>query len=425
MPRDGALSHFEAGARGPRSGSAPPTTEAVSPRSSAATEAEATAVGARSAPRLWTAFVLAWLPVFGLVVWGLAQAPPSAPRLAAALLALATQAGLYLGLALRGALADADFVPSGPGPAATRRRLLALAAMTGLVVALVLLVPDAEMWWLGMHVIVAAGLALPPWPAAGVTAALVALAVASAWLTTGRFDVILLLQVAFGAGAIAIRQLTIAVGQLRAAREELARLAVAEERLRIARDLHDLLGHSLSMIVLKSELAGRLLPTAPARAAAEIVDVERAAREALRQVRAAVAGYRQPALRGELAVARELLAAAGVAATVDDSAGPLPTALDGLLAWAVREGVTNVIRHSRARHCAIRISRQGDTVRAEVVDDGRGPAGRTPISGNGLAGLAERAAAHGGRLEVGRRPEGGFRLLLEAPASDGGVRRIS
>jgi two-component system sensor histidine kinase DesK len=298
--------------------------------------------------------------------------------------------------------------------------LLPLAAMTALVVALVLLVPDGEMWWVAMLANVAAGLALPPRLAAGAAAGLVGLTVACAWLTTGRFDFVLLLQVAFAASAIAIRQLTIAVAQLRAAREELARLAVAEERLRFARDLHDLLGHSLSVIVLKSELAGRLLPAAPERAAAEVGDVEHAAREALRQVRAAVADYRQPTLHGELAAARELLAAAGIAVDIDQHPGPLPPTLDGLLAWAVREGVTNVIRHSRARRCAIRVSHHDGLARVEVADDGRGAGGSTATEGSGLAGLAERAAAHGGRLQAGSLPQGGFRLLVEAPIAGTG-----
>jgi two-component system sensor histidine kinase DesK len=273
------------------------------------------------------------------------------------------------------------------------------------------------MWWVGMHVLIAAGLALPPRLAAGITVGVVAFALACARLINGMFDVVLLLQLAFGAAAIAVRQLTIAVGQLREAREELARLAVAEERLRFARDLHDLLGHSLSMIVLKSELAGRLLPTAPERAAGEVADVERAARDALREVRAAVAGYRQPSLADELAAARELLSAAGIVVTIDDRAGPLPPAVDGLLGWAVREGVTNVIHHSRAQQSAIRISRTSETVAAEITDDGRGAAAAPPHSGSGLAGLAERAAAQGGRLQAGSMPNGGFRLLLETPVS--------
>lgn len=390
---------------------APPTREGL-PGSSAQVAADIV-----PAPQLWPAFVFGWLPVLGFVAWLLVQEQLEPPRLPLALLALAALAGLYLRLTLRGIPTGAELTAVGSRPGVVVRRLLLLLAMAALIVTLVLLVPDSEMWWLAMYAIVAAGLTLPTRVAAGVVAGLVGLAIVSSWLVTDQFDVLLLLLVAFGAGAIAIRQLTIAVAQLRAAREELARLAVAEERVRFARDLHDLLGHSLSMIVLKSELAGRLLPSAPERAEAEVGDIERSAREALRQVRAAVAGYRQPGLSGELAAACELLTAAGIAATVDDQAGPLPPTLDGLLAWTVREGVTNVVHHSRARHCEIRISRRDNMVRAQVTDDGRGTEGGPPVGGSGLTGLAERATAHGGRLEIGPLPGGGFGLQLEVPVS--------
>jgi two-component system sensor histidine kinase DesK len=223
------------------------------------------------------------------------------------------------------------------------------------------------------------------------------------------------MQVAFGAGAVAIRQLTIAIAQLQAARGELARLAVAEERLRFGRDLHDLLGHSLSVIVLKSELAGRLLSVEPAKAAAEIADVERSARQALREVRGAVAGYRQLTLQAELAAARELLAAAGIMALIVDDVGSLPAPLDSLLAWAVREGITNVIRHSRAGRCEISLRRALDWVRLEVRDDGRGAPTQASSRGSGLAGLAERVAAVGGGLAAAANPDGGFLLALQAP----------
>jgi two-component system, NarL family, sensor histidine kinase DesK len=384
----------------------------------------ASTTGALPVPALWTAFVLGWLPGFGIVVWAVLQDAIEPLRLVAVLLALAALAGVYLELTLRSGVAGADLAPAGPGPDVVRRRLLLVAAMAGVVVGLMLLVPNSEMWWFAMYPIIAGGLALPTPLAAGVTGCLVGLAVVSAWLTTGRFDFVLTFQVAFGAGAIAIRQLTLALGQLRAARVELAHLAVAEERLRFARDLHDLLGHSLSVIVLKSELAGKLFDAAPARAAAEVHDVERAARDAMRQVRAAVAGYRQPALQGELSAAAELLPAAGIVATVDDVAGPLPPALDGLLAWAVREGVTNVIRHSRARRCSIRVSREDGSVCAEISDDGQGLRDSQPPRGSGLTGLAERAAVHGGQVQAGGRPGGGFCLVLTAPeasATGGGT----
>jgi two-component system sensor histidine kinase DesK len=367
--------------------------------------------------RLWTAFVLGWLTVLGATGYLLAHDARARPRLASALLTLVLFSALYLWVTLRDALAPSDLGPDGPGAATLRRRLLLLTLMALLVVALVALVPHAALWWLAMHVVVAAGLALPPALAAGVIAGLLATTGVGARLVSGRVDAMLLVQVAFGAGAIAIRQLTISVAQLHAAREELARAAVDQERLRFARDLHDLLGHSLSLIILKSELAGRLLPASPARAAAEVGDVERAARDALQRVRTAVVGYRQPVLERELAAAGELLGAAGIAAEVRQAAGRLPAELDALLAWAVREGVTNVIRHSRARRCEILVAPLGDALRLTVSDDGPETSGAAPALGSGLAGLAERAAAHGAVVEAGPRPTGGFTLAVTAPVA--------
>ena len=228
-----------------------------------------------------------------------------------------------------------------------------------------------------------------------------------------------LLQITFGGSAVAFRHLTATVAQLRRAREELARAAVDEERLRFARDLHDLLGHSLSTIVLKSELAGRLVPRATGRAAAEIAEVERTARDALQQVRAAVAGYRRPSLVSELAAARELLAAAGIDARIDSSPTALPPAADGLLGWAVREGVTNVVRHSRARSCTIRLARREGRATAEIVDDGSGSGAAGSGGGCGLAGLIERATAEGGHVDAGPMADGGFRLVVDVPLDAG------
>src|SRR5262249_14721323 len=212
---------------------------------------------------------------------------------------------------------------------------------------------------------------------------------------------------------------TATVAQLRRAREELARAAVNEERLRFARDLHDLLGHSLSTIVLKSELAGRLAPRAPDRAGAEIADVERTARDALQQVRAAVAGYRRPSLVSELAAARELLAAADIDARIDLSPLALPPAADGLLGWAIREGVTNVVRHSRARSCTIRLTRHADRAMVEIVNDGSGSDTAGGEGGWGLTGLIERATAEGGEVDARSTAGGGFRLAVDVPLRTG------
>ena len=215
--------------------------------------------------------------------------------------------------------------------------------------------------------------------------------------------------------------------ELQAARRELADLAVAEERTRIARDLHDTLGHSLSVIALKSELARRVLPDDPARAAAEIGDVERVAREALASVRETVSGYRQPTLAMELAGARAALAAAGIEGDVEPAPEGLPREVDAVLGWAVREGVTNVLRHSDAARARIRVI-VDDRVRAvEVEDDGQGVAGarlgaaRTARGpGPASTGSASGAATVGGSLEAGPRADGGFRLRVSVPVAPAG-----
>jgi two-component system sensor histidine kinase DesK len=214
--------------------------------------------------------------------------------------------------------------------------------------------------------------------------------------------------------------------ELRQARQELAQMAVTEERLRFARDLHDLLGHTLSLIALKSELAGRLVERMPERAISEISDIEAAARQALHEVREAVAGYRQPSLVDELAAAQELLAAAGISYARETTGTPrtVRPPVEAMLAWTVREGVTNVIRHSHAAHCTILLDYQPKWVRLTVSDDGQGAPGTTGKNdgtsagcgpGNGLRGLAERAAMLGGTCEAGRQESGGYRLTVALP----------
>jgi two-component system sensor histidine kinase DesK len=241
------------------------------------------------------------------------------------------------------------------------------------------------------------------------------------------------------------------VAELNAAREELAKLAVADERLRFSRDLHDLLGHTLSLIVVKSEAVRRLVHHDAEAAARESGDIEVVSRQALAEVREAVANYRERSLEAELEGARVALSAAGIEATIRRPDLPLPTTVDSVLGWTVREGITNVVRHSNGRHCAIDL-RQGDgTAVLEICDDGddgTGPArrdsridapgtspseGRAPSpgtsdgnppaggrGGTGLRGLAERLAAAHGRLEAGRRPGGGFRLAVTVPLESDG-----
>ena len=236
---------------------------------------------------------------------------------------------------------------------------------------------------------------------------------------------LVLLVRGLGLDMIGFVRLADALRELQAAREQLTHQAVIEERLRMARDLHDLLGHTLSLITLKSELAGRLLDKDHAMATQEIHEVERVARQALREVREAVAGYRQHNLRGELDAARQILEAAGIACTIAYEARSLPPYADAVLGWVVREGVTNVIRHSRAKHCLIHIDSSDDAVRAEIRNDGdpRKESNRMGW-GSGLSGLAERVADEGGRLEAGTgsMPDGpGFRLKVEIPIRSGSM----
>jgi two-component system sensor histidine kinase DesK len=205
--------------------------------------------------------------------------------------------------------------------------------------------------------------------------------------------------------------------ELTEARAELARTAVAAERERFARDLHDLLGHSLSVIAIKAELAGRLLPLRPADAAAEIGDVEQVARQALGEVRDAVSGYRQPTLAGEMEGARVALSAAGIIAELERTSVKLDPDVEAVLAWAVCEGATNVIRHSGASRCQVRVLAGLADAVVEVVDDGRGSARAPDDHGHGLAGLTERAESLRGRMEAGAVPGGGFRLSVSVPVS--------
>jgi two-component system sensor histidine kinase DesK len=185
--------------------------------------------------------------------------------------------------------------------------------------------------------------------------------------------------------------------RLRLAQDEVQRLATVAERDRIARDLHDLLGHSLSVIVLKAELASRLAERDPARAVEEIRDVERVSREALAEVRKAVRGYRNSGFRDELARAREALDAAGVALDADVARVQLPPVEDHALALVLREAVTNVVRHARASRCRVSLGASTGGVSLAVEDDGVGV--RAP-SGHGVDGMRERVVALGGTFAL-------------------------
>jgi two-component system, NarL family, sensor histidine kinase DesK len=221
------------------------------------------------------------------------------------------------------------------------------------------------------------------------------------------------LTVALGFTMTAFRRLVASVIELRSARAEVARLAVSDERLRISRDVHDILGHSLSVIALKAQVARRLMQSDPDAATAALSEVESVARSSLAEVRAIVTGYRQRSLADEIQGAHDVLDAAGIAFEVTRGIEVPPAPVDSLLAWTVREGVTNVLRHSRARRCAVSVSADNGEFTVAIVDDGVG--GVANAGGSGLHGLRERVAAAGGRIEAGPGVDGGFRLQAHVP----------
>ena len=369
-------------------------------------------------PYAWPLFTAVWLlfPA-GFVVQVLRTGLPPV-QLLAFLASLTGFVGVFLWLMLRYPFPAAEL-----SPRELRIRIGLLLSLAALAM-YVELVYGSGVPYRFMYVVVAAAVTLPTryaaWTIVAVTVAVFGIyAVRSGWdvVAASWGDVVPFLLI--GIGMIAVNRLVVTVRELRAAREEIARLAVAEERLRFARDLHDLLGHSLSLITLKSELAGRLLAADPQRAATEVRDIEGVARRALREVREAVAGYRRPALDEELAGARESLEAAGIACRIENEAGALPGATDAVLAWAVREGATNVVRHSHARRCEIRVTRDGGKIRVEISDDGRGSSPGNHGNTSGLSGLSERVTMSGGDFEARPLPEGGFRLRVSLPLRDG------
>ena len=198
---------------------------------------------------------------------------------------------------------------------------------------------------------------------------------------------------------------------LRKAHEEIEHLAKVAERERIARDLHDVLGHTLSVIILKSELAGKLLERDPVRAKSEIADVEQTAREALNEVRGTIRGYRFHNLEAELKHARATLETAGVAVDSESTPVLLTPVQESVVSLVLREAVTNVVRHAQAHRCSLRIESINGSCRVEIYDDGRGGG----IEGNGLRGMRERIEALSGTFE--REVHSGTRLTIQFPIS--------
>jgi len=201
-----------------------------------------------------------------------------------------------------------------------------------------------------------------------------------------------------------------AAEKLKRADEEIEHLAKVAERERIARDLHDLLGHTLSLITLKAELARKLVDRDPQRAKQEMRDVEQTSRAALADVREAISGYRGEGLAAELIRARKTLETAGIAVDCEVGELPLSPAQETVLALALREAVTNVVRHAQARQCSVRLQRDKNLCTLEIADNGLGA---DAPEGNGLRGMRERLEAIGGSLQ--RQCEAGTRLVIHLP----------
>jgi two-component system sensor histidine kinase DesK len=272
-------------------------------------------------------------------------------------------------------------------------------AMSGFLAgSLLLLVPGWTAW--ALYTLVVASMVVEPW--------LMGLGVQeTAYLAIATMDV--------GLTVFGLTRLTIVIGQLHSTRGELAQLAVIRERMRFARDLHDLLGFSLSAITLKAELTRRLVEGNPTRARDELAEIIDVARQALADVREISGGYRNMSLAKEASSVTSLLSTAGIAVHTEIGHGALSEDVDTALATVLREAVTNIFRHSAVQHCQIRVSQSGETVQLFVANDGVPHSAKSSRHGGGLENLGIRLRAVGGRLTTRLVPGDRFELLAEAP----------
>jgi two-component system, NarL family, sensor histidine kinase DesK len=314
-------------------------------------------------------------------------------------------------LAVAGTQAVALYAAATPGLSGRTRRRGVAAFLVTSIASVPLVAPvaadDPEGWdtwaWLGASVVASAPLLMRAAPAAVTAVLTTATAAAIGAVTGGSPGTFALITAGMGLSLLAIHGLPVVLWHLvleaREGREARARLAITEERLRFARDVHDLLGHHLSVIALKAELAQRLAAVDADRAGREAGEVRELAASALAEMREVVHGYRAVDLTAQLDAVARVLSSSGVRCTVTGDPGPLPDPVATGLAATVREAGTNVLRHSRARWCTIELVRSADEVRLTVANDGAGAAGPDAHS-SGLAGLSDRLAASGGRLRT-------------------------
>ncbi|WP_144763943.1 sensor histidine kinase [Curtobacterium sp. 9128] len=363
----------------------------------------------RVARRRWyggAAFGLLWQALLLVAVW---TDDRSVAEHVSATLALAV---LYVGFV---------FAPEAMWRHGLRRRVVVLAVLAGYAGLLLVPVGPAAVWsWL-LIVALSGFVTARLWVAVAVLGTVVAaelvVAAVVGWDIASSSGILFapIIAVSIGASMVFFGRQRAAEDQLGVAQDELTRLAVVEERARFSRDLHDVLGHSLTVVTMKSALAARLVDVDPVRAKAEMQDVERLSREALQGLRQAVGGYRQADLDAELVSARTALDTAGVAAELPETGDAAAEDARSLFAWVLREGVTNVVRHAAASRARVTLTRTTLT----IEDDGTGapdvtePAGSPRVGGNGLRGLRERADAVGASVTTGTSDLGGFLLRVE------------
>jgi two-component system sensor histidine kinase DesK len=340
---------------------------------------------------------------------------------------------LYIagGMAIIGAFCVIFVITIADWSQTARRSTLWLGALYALALAACILYGGSGAESLWIYVSAIAGLVIPVQRTALAVLAVVGVSYVVTSLTShldmADFLVNLLPTVLLGLAMIGLRSHFELTRELSEARETVASLAASQERLRLARDMHDLTGQSLSMITLKSELALRLLGRLPQgpdrdRVSEEIEQVGAVSRQTLHDIREAISGYRRPTLAVEIITARAALESAGITSHDDADltllSGTFDPDAEAALAWCLREAVTNVVRHSGARTCHIGLARQGGTLTLEVRDDGRGHVGAESAgSGTGLRGMSERLCAVGGGLELRPAEAPGFRLVATMPAT--------